>query len=230
MFSHDRRPPHGARPLALRRGGARRHGVSAEGSGGPHRGGDPAHDANLTSPSSQEPQQPVLHTSDAGGKAAIEEFSGTTRDRPVRGQPVGSRSATSTAVAAERGRDRRLRQRPEAICDALNEARDAGVKVVTFDSDTNPDCRDLFINQATAEGIAKMQINLITRPSAHSRRDRHPVGDRQRHQPERLDRADEDRVASPRKRQHRARRHGLRRRRRPDVVHQTARCCRPTPS
>jgi rhamnose transport system substrate-binding protein len=35
------------------------------------------------------------------------------------------------------------------------------VKVVTFDSDTNPECRDLFINQATAEGIAKVQIDLI---------------------------------------------------------------------
>lgn len=50
---------------------------------------------------------------------------------------------------------------PQAICDALNEARDAGVKVVTFDSDTNPDCRDLFINQATADGIAKVQVDLI---------------------------------------------------------------------
>ena len=38
---------------------------------------------------------------------------------------------------------------PEAICDAIDEARAADVKVVTFDSDTNPDCRDLFVNQAT---------------------------------------------------------------------------------
>ena len=50
---------------------------------------------------------------------------------------------------------------PEAICDALNQARDAGVKVVTFDSDTDPECRDLFINQADAEGIAKAQVDLI---------------------------------------------------------------------
>jgi rhamnose transport system substrate-binding protein len=32
---------------------------------------------------------------------------------------------------------------------------------VTFDSDTDPSCRDLFINQATAEGIAKVQVDLI---------------------------------------------------------------------
>ncbi len=35
------------------------------------------------------------------------------------------------------------------------------MKVVTFDSDTNPECRDLFNNQATAEGIAKIQVDLI---------------------------------------------------------------------
>ena len=50
---------------------------------------------------------------------------------------------------------------PTAICDALNEARDAGTKVVTFDSDTDPECRDLYINQASAEGIAKAQVDLI---------------------------------------------------------------------
>ena len=48
-----------------------------------------------------------------------------------------------------------------AICDALGEARDAGVKVVTFDSDTNPECRDLFVNQADAAGIAKVQVDMI---------------------------------------------------------------------
>lgn len=51
---------------------------------------------------------------------------------------------------------------PTAICDAINEARQAGVKVVTFDSDTSPDCRDLFVNQATAEGIASKQLELIS--------------------------------------------------------------------
>jgi rhamnose transport system substrate-binding protein len=50
---------------------------------------------------------------------------------------------------------------PTALCDAIGEARDNGVKIVTFDSDTSPDCRDLFINQATAEGIAKIEVDLI---------------------------------------------------------------------
>ncbi|MCF4119506.1 rhamnose ABC transporter substrate-binding protein [Antribacter sp. KLBMP9083] len=51
---------------------------------------------------------------------------------------------------------------PRAIGDALDEARAAGTKVVTFDSDTDPEFRDIFVNQATAEGIASKQLELIS--------------------------------------------------------------------
>jgi rhamnose transport system substrate-binding protein len=50
---------------------------------------------------------------------------------------------------------------PTAIGDALEEARSAGTKVVTFDSDTEPQFRDLFVNQASAEGIADKQLELV---------------------------------------------------------------------
>lgn len=50
---------------------------------------------------------------------------------------------------------------PTAICDALDEARSAGTSVVTFDSDTDPECRDVYVNQADAEGIAQVQVDLI---------------------------------------------------------------------
>jgi rhamnose transport system substrate-binding protein len=52
---------------------------------------------------------------------------------------------------------------PSAPCDALKQAMAAGIKVVTFDSDTSPDCRDVFINQATADGIAKVQVDMISK-------------------------------------------------------------------
>ncbi|WP_435771463.1 rhamnose ABC transporter substrate-binding protein [Nocardioides sp. SYSU DS0651] len=105
---------------------------------------------------------PYFETSDAGGEKAIEEFGGTYKE-------VGPDTATPDAqvqyinTEAQRGVDGLVvsANDPEAICDALNEARDAGVKVVTFDSDTNPECRDLFINQASPEGIAKAQVDLI---------------------------------------------------------------------
>jgi rhamnose transport system substrate-binding protein len=44
---------------------------------------------------------------------------------------------------------------PNAVCPALNQARTGGVKVVTFDSDSSPDCRDLFVNQASTEGVGE---------------------------------------------------------------------------
>jgi rhamnose transport system substrate-binding protein len=105
---------------------------------------------------------PYFDTSDAGGKKAVEEFGGTYDE-------VGPDTATPDAqvpfinTAAQQGVSALVvsANDPKAIGDALNEARDAGVKVVTFDSDTEPEFRDLYINQATSEGIAKTQVDLI---------------------------------------------------------------------
>jgi rhamnose transport system substrate-binding protein len=105
---------------------------------------------------------PYFDTSNAGGEEAINEFGGTYAEvGPSEASPTAQVSFIETAAQQGVGALVVSANDPEAICDALNEARDAGVKVVTFDSDTNPDCRDLFINQATAEGIAKVQVDLI---------------------------------------------------------------------
>lgn len=106
---------------------------------------------------------PYFETSNKGGEEAITEFGGTF-------EQVGPSEATPTSqvqyiqTAAQQGVGGLVisANDPSAICDALDEARSAGVKVVTFDSDTDAECRDLFINQATAEGIAKAQVDLIS--------------------------------------------------------------------
>jgi len=41
----------------------------------------------------------------------------------------------------------------EGISTALKKAQDKGIKVLTYDSDANPDARSFFVNQATPEGI-----------------------------------------------------------------------------
>lgn len=105
---------------------------------------------------------PYFDTSSKGGSAAVDEFGGTFNEvGPAEATPDAQVSYINTATQQGVGALVVSANDPNAICDALNEARDAGVKVVTFDSDTNPDCRDLFINQATAEGIAKIQVDLI---------------------------------------------------------------------
>jgi rhamnose transport system substrate-binding protein len=105
---------------------------------------------------------PYFDTSSSGGQEAVEEFGGEFAEvGPSEASPTSQVSFIQTAAQQGVGALVVSANDPEAICDALDEARDAGVKVVTFDSDTNPECRDLFINQATAEGIAKVQVDLI---------------------------------------------------------------------
>jgi rhamnose transport system substrate-binding protein len=51
---------------------------------------------------------------------------------------------------------------PNALVPSLKRAMQTGVKVVTYDSDTAPEGRTLFINQATADKIAQIQVKLIS--------------------------------------------------------------------
>ena len=51
---------------------------------------------------------------------------------------------------------------PNAVCPSLNQARKAGVKVVSFDSDASKDCRDAFINQATTQGIGESLVKMAS--------------------------------------------------------------------
>ena len=105
---------------------------------------------------------PYFDVTARGGEEAVKEFGGTF-------DQVGPQEATPDAqvqyinTAAQQGVNALVisANDPDALCDSIGEARDAGTKVVTFDSDTNPDCRDLYINQATSEGIAKTQVDLI---------------------------------------------------------------------
>lgn len=105
---------------------------------------------------------PYFDTSSSGGSEAVEEFGGEFAEvGPSESSPTSQVSFIQTAAQQGVAALVVSANDKEAICDALDEARGAGVKVVTFDSDTNPECRDLFINQATAEGIAKVQVDLI---------------------------------------------------------------------
>jgi rhamnose transport system substrate-binding protein len=105
---------------------------------------------------------PYFDASSTGGKAAVEEFGGTFNEvGPAEATPDGQVSYINTLTQQQVGSIVISANDPTAICSALNEAKSAGVKVVTFDSDTDPECRDIFVNQADAEGIAKTQIDLI---------------------------------------------------------------------
>lgn len=107
---------------------------------------------------------PYFDTSDnKGGRVAVGEFKGDySQTGPSEASPsaqvsyINTLSQQQTDVIVVSANDK------DAICGALTEARSAGITVVTYDSDTNPRCRDVFINQATADGIATSQVKLIS--------------------------------------------------------------------
>ncbi|MEE6258835.1 rhamnose ABC transporter substrate-binding protein [Plantactinospora sonchi] len=106
---------------------------------------------------------PYFTVSDNGGKAAVAEFKGEYKE-------VGPSEASASSqvsylnTLSQQGSDVIVvsANDPNAICGAVNQARQGGAKVVTFDSDTNKDCRDLFVNQVTGQGIAENQVKLIS--------------------------------------------------------------------
>ncbi|KAA1424720.1 rhamnose ABC transporter substrate-binding protein [Mumia zhuanghuii] len=107
---------------------------------------------------------PYFDASSTGGKAAVEEFGGTFKEvGPSESTPDSQVSYINTLTQQGVGAIAISANDPEAIGDALQEARDAGTKVVTFDSDTNPEYRDLFVSQADAQGIATKQVELIAK-------------------------------------------------------------------
>jgi len=51
---------------------------------------------------------------------------------------------------------------PSALCPTLKGAMARGVTVVTYDSDA-PTCRDLFVDQANAQGIGDIEVDIIAK-------------------------------------------------------------------
>ena len=105
---------------------------------------------------------PYFSVADGGGEKAAGELKGEYSE-------VGPSEASASSQVSyintltQQGADVIVTSAndPNAICSALDQARAGGAKVVTFDSDTSPDCRDVFINQATADGIAQSEVDIM---------------------------------------------------------------------
>ena len=51
----------------------------------------------------------------------------------------------------------------QGISSALRKAREKGIKVITWDADSEPDSRDFFVNQATPEGIGEALMDTAAK-------------------------------------------------------------------
>jgi rhamnose transport system substrate-binding protein len=104
---------------------------------------------------------PYFDTSNKGAEIAASEIGATiTFTGPSTASADSQVSYINTATQQQAGAIIISANDQTAVCDALNDAMAAGVAVVTFDSDA-PSCRDLFINQATADGIANVLVDMI---------------------------------------------------------------------
>jgi len=106
---------------------------------------------------------PYFTISDTGGQKVLQSLTETYKE-------VGTSSATDTAGQANYV-NTLIQQQVNAIvvsaqdqnalCTNLKQAMSDHISVVTYDSDTNADCRNLFISQAGSEAIGRTEVDLL---------------------------------------------------------------------
>ena len=105
---------------------------------------------------------PYFTIADNGGLKAVKELGG-------QGKAVGPSDASASSqvsyinTLAQQRMDAIVvsANDPNAIVPALKSAMSQGVKVVTFDSDTAPDGRQVFVNQASPEDLGRSEVQLL---------------------------------------------------------------------
>ncbi|MDT0464247.1 rhamnose ABC transporter substrate-binding protein [Streptomyces gibsoniae] len=106
---------------------------------------------------------PYFTSADKGGEKALTELGSKYKE-------VGPSSATDTAGQVSYVNTLTQQQvsamavsaqDPGALCTALKQAMSNGIKVVTYDSDTRPECRDAFVSQASAEDLGRTEVRLL---------------------------------------------------------------------
>src|SRR5215472_4617656 len=106
---------------------------------------------------------PYFTIADTGGQKALTALG-------EKYQEVGTSSATDTAgqvsyvntlTQQKVGGIALSAQDPGALCTALKQAMSGGVKVVTYDSDTNPGCRQVFVSQASDQSIGTSEVDTL---------------------------------------------------------------------
>jgi rhamnose transport system substrate-binding protein len=106
---------------------------------------------------------PYSDVETGGGKVAVDELKGTYKLVGPNDASASSQvSYINTLIQQQQDVIVVAANDPNAVCPSLNQARAAKIKIVAFDSDASKDCRDVFINQATTEGIGQSLVKMAS--------------------------------------------------------------------
>ncbi|WP_405736219.1 rhamnose ABC transporter substrate-binding protein [Streptomyces sp. NBC_01537] len=108
---------------------------------------------------------PYFTIADNGGKKAVTELGSTYKEvGPSSGSDTSSQvSYVNTLTQQKVSAIVVSAQDAGALCTALRQAMKNGIKVVTYDSDTNPSCRQVFISPATAQALGRSEVQLLAK-------------------------------------------------------------------
>ncbi|MEW2353928.1 rhamnose ABC transporter substrate-binding protein [Spirillospora sp. NPDC029432] len=106
---------------------------------------------------------PYLTILDNAGIAAAKEYGGEAKEvGPSDASASSQVSYINTLVQQRHDAILIAANDANAVCGPLKQAMQKDIKVVSYDSDTAKDCRDIFINQASTEEIGRSQVKMVS--------------------------------------------------------------------
>jgi rhamnose transport system substrate-binding protein len=107
---------------------------------------------------------PYFTISDKGGQTAVEQLGAKfQRVGPSEATASSQVSYINTLTTQKVSAIAISANDANAVAPALKKAAAAGIKVVSYDSDTAPDARQIFINQANSEDLGRSQVQLLAK-------------------------------------------------------------------
>ncbi|MFG7946668.1 MULTISPECIES: rhamnose ABC transporter substrate-binding protein [Streptomyces] len=102
---------------------------------------------------------PYFTVVDKAGIKAAEEFHGTGKEvGPSDAKASSQVSYINTLTQQRQDAVMLAANDPNAVCGPLKQAMKQNVKIVSFDSDAGKDCRNIFVNQAGSQELARAMV------------------------------------------------------------------------
>jgi rhamnose transport system substrate-binding protein len=99
---------------------------------------------------------------DNAGIAAAKEYGGSAKEvGPSDASASSQVSYINTLIQQRHDAILIAANDQNAVCGPLKQAMAKKIKVVAYDSDTAPECRNVFINQASSEEIGRSEVKLL---------------------------------------------------------------------